>query len=195
MFDLLKKKSSKFWYSLSRQLVFFDWIDRDFMSERISWFHFAGLVHCSLYVLCCSQSFLVICFWVILAKGCKCAEIPLEILSGVLLVSPFGSKHGYLGTYNPTCNYTSKQKNCSCYLLIGTNAWLPRATRYRSSGRRWGRFQKHCKACQNLWLWRGWKRALQVLMLSLGHAGCSAALGCETTASELVPYFLHPSPE
>lgn len=114
------------------------------MSKRISWFHFAGLVHCSLYVLCCSQSFLVICFWVILSKGLqriKGAEMSLENLSGVLLVSPFGSKHGYLGTYSPSAA-TQKIVPDTFWLEQMLGSQEPRATRYRSYGRRWGRLKK-----------------------------------------------------
>lgn len=80
------KKSFKFLYSLRRQMVFFDWIDRDFMSKHISWFHFVGLVDCSLYVLCCSQSFLVICFWMVLSKSYK--ELNMQKSPWKTLVMP-----------------------------------------------------------------------------------------------------------
>lgn len=41
-------------------MVFFDCIDRDFMSKHISWFHFVGLVNrsvCSMLFRCFSCKF------------------------------------------------------------------------------------------------------------------------------------------
>lgn len=189
----LKKKSSKFWYSLSRQLVFFDWTDRDFMSKRISWFHFAGLVHCSLYVLCCSRSFLVI--WVILSKGCKGAEIPLEELSGVLLVSPFGSKHGYTQCHLQL-HFQDKK------LPLTPSDWnkclAPKSHKQSDIDPLGGGGEGFKKACQNLWLLERVKKSPASADAEPGtrRVRCSS-LGCETTTetSELVPYFLHPSPE
>lgn len=159
-------------------MVFFDWIDRDFVSKRISWFRFVGLVNGSLCVLCRSQPFLVICFWMMLAKSYKELNVqksPWKTLVMSCWVSPFGFKDGYSGTDSPN---TSKLK-----IALDT-FWLEQRVDsgalgnqleiqilWKQAGKQW----KNHKACQELWLWRRWGGALRALVLP-GCAGSSTSL-------------------
>lgn len=106
------KKSFAFWYSLRRQVVFFGWIDTDFMSKHISCSYFVGLLNCSVcsVLLTCFSCNLFLKDTIKKLQRIKHAEIRLKNISNVLLVSPFGSKCGYSCTYKHTCTYSSKSK-------------------------------------------------------------------------------------
>lgn len=169
------KRFRTFLYSLRRQMVFFDCIDRDFMSKHISWFHFVGLVICSVCSMlfrCFSGNFFFILNDTIKKlQRSRHAEISLKYISHITLASPFGSRCEYSCTCNPTYSYISKPE-----IVLDTFWMAPSATinqmqiLWKQTGKLW----KNYRAYQKCWLSRGWEGALQMLMLSPGGTDASS---------------------